>query len=297
MNRREFLKATLATGFYFAACRIFPDALRDAYDVGIVKGTSYEKSTVEAIDLVGGIRKYVKPGDIVVVKPNIGFNAPPELKATTDPVVVRTVVHLCFQALASKVYVFDRPVNNPKLTYVNSGIEEAAQSAGAKVLYVNDVSKKLYPGIRIGGAHWLKETTVNRYILESDVLINLPVAKNHSSAELTVGMKNLMGITGDQRSKWHWELHEAISDINLGVKSHLTVIDATNIMVKNGPTGGRPDYLKRLDTIIASPDVVSADAVAAGLFGKDPARIGYIALGQKKGIGKLEGFISKSVQI
>jgi uncharacterized protein (DUF362 family) len=297
MNRRDFLKATLATGLYFAARRVFPDTLGDTYDVGIATGSDYERAALEAINLVGGIRAYVKPGDIVVVKPNIGFNSPPALKANTDPLVVRTVVHLCFQALASKVYVFDRPVNNPRLTYVSSGIEEAAESAGAKVLYVDDVSKKLYPAVSIRDAHWLKETTVNRYVLESDVLINLPVAKTHSSAGLTIGMKNLMGISGDQRSKWHWELHEAISDINLGVKSHLTVVDATSIMVKNGPTGGRADYLKRLDTIIASSNVVSADAVAAGLFGRDPARIGYLALGQEKGIGRLEGFTSKTTRV
>jgi uncharacterized protein (DUF362 family) len=276
---------------------MFPQTLEDNYDVGIAIGSDYEKATMEAIRLVGGIRKYVKPGDIVVVKPNIGFNSPPELKANTDPLIVQTVVHLCFQALASKVYVFDRSVNNPKLTYTTSGIAAAAKSAGAKTLYVNDVSKKLYPAVTIDGAQFLKETKVNRYILESDVLINVPVAKSHSSAGLTIGMKNLMGISGDARSKWHWELHEAISDINLGVRSHLTVVDATNIMFKNGPTGGSPNYLRRHDTVIASSNVVSADAVSAGLFGKMPGSIGYLVRAQEKGIGKLAGFTSQKVSV
>ena len=297
MKRRDFLKAAFSTGFYLAARRIFPETLEDTYDLGIAVGTDYEKATMEAIRLVGGIRKYVKPGDVVVVKPNIGFNSPPELKANTDPVIVRTVVHLCFQALASKVYVFDRALNNPKLTYTTSGIADAAKSAGAKPLYVNEVTKKLYPAVIIEGARFLKETTVNRYILESDVLINVPVAKSHSSAGLTIGMKNLMGITGDVRSKWHWKLHEAISDINLGVRSHLTVVDATNIMYKNGPTGGSPNYLKRFDTVIASSNVVSADAAAAGLFGKIPGTINYLVLAQKKGVGTLEGFTSKKISI
>jgi uncharacterized protein (DUF362 family) len=297
MKRRDFLKATFATGFYFAARRIFPENLGDEYEVGIAVGTDYEKATVEAVSLVGGIRKYVKPGDVVVVKPNIGFNSRPELKANTDPVIVRTVVHLCFQALASKVYVFDRAVNNPKLTYTTSGIADAAKSAGAKVFYVNEVTRKLYPAVTIEGARFLRETTVNRYILESDVLINVPVAKSHSSAGLTLGMKNLMGITGDARSKWHWELHEAISDINLGVKSHLTVVDATNIMFRNGPTGGRPSYLRQLDTVIASSNVVSADSVATGLFGKTPGDIGYLSLAQQKGVGKLDSFTLKKISI
>ena len=102
MNRRDFLKTTAGAGLYLAARKLFPEGA-GAYDVGIVKSTDYERAVTEAIALVGGIREYVKPGDIVVVKPNIAFNRPASLKATTDPVIVRTVVHLCFQAQASKV--------------------------------------------------------------------------------------------------------------------------------------------------------------------------------------------------
>jgi uncharacterized protein (DUF362 family) len=293
MNRRDFLKAAFGTAVYFAATKVFPADTPPVFDVGIAVGKDYAKSVERAIDLVGGIRKYVKPGSVVVVKPNIGWNSPPELKANTDPIVVRTVVHLCFQALASKVYVFDRTCNNPKLTYVRSGIADAAKSAGASVLFVDDVSDKLYKKIRIQGASFLEETLVNRYILESDVLINVPVAKDHSSARLTIGMKNLMGITGDNRSKWHWELHDAIADINLGVKSHLTVVDATYIMLDNGPTGGSKNDLKRLDTIVASPDVVSADSETSLLFGIAPGKIDYINKAAEKGLGKMDKFTKK----
>jgi uncharacterized protein (DUF362 family) len=294
MTRREFLKAVAGTAFFFTTRSLFSRD-SDNVDLALVKSKNYEKGVEEAIKTIGGINRFVKPGDVVVVKPNMAFNSPPELKANTDPIVVRTVVHLCFQALASKVYVFDRSLSNPKLTYVTSGIAEAAKTAGAKVLFVNDVSNKLYPSVSIKGARFLKETTVNRYILESDVLINVPVAKHHSSAGLSMGMKNLMGITGDNRSKWHWELHEAISDINLGVRSTLTVVDATNIMIRNGPTGGSKNYLRRLDTVIASSNVLTADAVTAGLFGIDPHKIAYIDLGSKKGIGRIEGFPSKKI--
>jgi uncharacterized protein (DUF362 family) len=295
MKRRDFIKAAVATTLYFSVQKVFPDERSKEYTVGIARGDNYEKSVEEAINLVGGIRTYVKPGDIVVVKPNIAWNSPPELKANTDPVIVRTVVHLCFQALAAKVYVFDRTCNNPKLCYVNSGIVEAAESAGAKVLDVNSVSKKLYRDITIKDAQALKETSVNKYVLESDVFINVPVAKHHSSAGLTIGMKNLMGITGDNRSRWHWKLHESISDINMAVTSHLTIVDATNIMLRNGPTGGRKDDLKRLDTIVASSNVVSADAETAGFFGVSPDKIEYIALAPVKGIGKIEGYSKKTV--
>ena len=297
MKRRDFLKAVLGTSLYFAVRKAFPDQVEDGYEVGVVKGIDYARSVAEAITLVGGIHRYVKPGDIVVVKPNIAWNSTPELKANTDPVIVRTIVHLCFQALASKVYVFDRTCNNPKLTYVNSGIAEAAEAAGAKVLYVNDVNAKMYKTITVRDASHLKETSVNRLVLESDVLINVPVAKDHSSAGLTIGMKNLMGITGDNRSRWHWQLHDAISDINMAVKSHLTVVDATNIMLKNGPTGGSSSYLKRMDTIIASSNVVSADAETTPLFDMKPKSIGYISRAVQKGIGKIEGYSRKSLTL
>lgn len=297
MKRRDFFKALIGAGLYLSARRLFPEETTGSYEVGRVAGADHESAVREAVQLVGGINRFVKPGDIVVVKPNIAWNSPPHLKANTDPVIVRTVVHLCFTALASKVYVFDRSCNNPKLTYVSSGIEKAAKEAGAKVLFVNDVTPKLYPEIAIEGASFLKKTTVNRYILESDVLINVPVAKHHSSADLTIGMKNLMGITGDNRSRWHWELHEAISDINIAVRSHLTIVDATNIMTTHGPTGGKSEYLKRLDTIIASPDVVSADAETTTLFGMNPDHIKYIVLANRKGVGKIKGYSRKTLNI
>jgi uncharacterized protein (DUF362 family) len=297
MKRRDFLKAAFGTALYFTAKKVFPIETAPKFDVGVAVGKDYAKSVEKAIELVGGIRNYVKPGSVVVVKPNIAWNSTPELKATTDPLIVRTVVHLCFQALASKVYVFDRTCNNPKITYVRSGIADAAKSAGASVQFVDEVNDKLYKKIRIQGGSFLDETLVNRFILESDVLINVPVAKDHSSAGLTIGMKNLMGITGDNRSRWHWKLHDAIADINAGVKSHLTVVDATYIMLDNGPTGGSRDSLKRLDTILASPDVVSVDAETSLLFGIPPGKIEYIKKAAAKGIGKMSNYTKKVVNV
>lgn len=293
MTRREFLKAAFGTLLFYATRHLAVGKSSQNYEVGIAVNKNYEKAVETAINLIGGIRKYVKPGDIVVVKPNIGWNSLPEYKADTDPVIVRTVVHLCYMALASKVYVFDRTCNNPKLAYHNSGIAEAAKEAGARVLYVNRVTDKLYKQIDIKNGTFLKKTLINKYVLKADVFINLPVAKSHSAAGLTIGMKNLMGITGDNRSKWHWDLHNAISDVNIAVKTNLLVVDATNIMFKNGPTGGSLNYLKKLDTVIASNNVLCGDAEAAKLFGINPADIGYMTLGQKKGVGILNGYAVK----
>jgi uncharacterized protein (DUF362 family) len=233
---------------------------------------------------------------VVVVKPNIGWNSPPEVKATTDPLVVRTLVHLCFQAGASRVVVFDRSVSNPRLAYVTSGIQKAAEEAGARMLQVDDVAdRKLYPRVTIADAYFLTESLVNRYALECDTFVNVPIAKNHGEAVLTLAMKNLMGITGDQRGKWHWQLDDAIVDINRRVRSGLTLIDASSIMLRGGPTGGSPSNLKRLDSFIASSNVVSADAEAAKLFGRTAADIAYLSKAEKTGLGRTSGYTVRRV--
>jgi len=297
MNRRDFLKTAAIASFGLAARRLLPLDTGSGVQVGVVRSTEIEAAVTRAVELVGGIGRYVGRGDVVAVKPNIAFNSPPQYKATTDPLVVRTIVDLCYQAGASKVYVFDRTVSNPRLSYVTSGIQQAAEEAGAKVLQVGEVSSKLYKRIVVADGVYLKETLVNRYILESDVFINLPVAKTHSTAGLTIGMKNLMGISGDNRSRWHWEIHQAISDINMAVKSDLTVVDATAIMTQRGPTGGSLSYLEDKDTIIASSGVAQADAEAATLFGKKPEDLGYLRLAEQKGLGSITSYSRKEISL
>jgi uncharacterized protein (DUF362 family) len=286
-----------AASLGLAARRLAALDIGTGAEVGVVRSTNIEAAVKKAVELVGGIKSYVGRGDVVAVKPNIAFNSPPKYKATTDPLVVRTIVDLCYQAGASKVYVFDRTISNPKLSYVTSGIQRAAEEAGAKVLYVDDVNPRLYKKIPVDGGVYLKETLVNKYILESDAFINLPVAKQHSAAGLTIGMKNLMGITGDNRSRWHWDLHQAISDINMAVKSDLTVVDAIAIMTRRGPTGGSLSYLEDTDTIIASPGVAQADAETSLLFGMKPEDLGYLRLAEEKGLGSVGSYSRKKISL
>ncbi len=284
------MRLTLGAAAYVAAApRLFSLDL-DAYDVGIAVDADYERAVRRAVDLVGGIRRFVKPGSTVTVKPNIGWNSTPELHANTHPVVVRTVVALCFEAGASRVYVFDRSVNNSELTYVTSGIAAAARQAGATVEQARRVDASWYKSVKVPGGSYLKESLVYKRALECDAFINVPVAKHHSSSGLTMGMKNMMGVTGDDRSRWHWQLHQAICDINLAVRSTLTVTDATWIMKHGGPTGGSLSFLERKDTIIASSNVVYADAEAAALFGAQPASIGHLKLAEAGGLGRLAGY-------
>ncbi len=290
MTRRRFLKLAMgAAACAAAAPRLIARGL-DTWDVGVARDADYERAVRRAVELAGGIRSFVKRGDTVTVKPNIGWNSPPEHHACTHPVVVRTVIALCFEAGASRVYVFDRPVNNPELTYVTSGIAAAAREAGARVEQPGRIDESRYRKVKVTGGSYLKETLVAKRLLESDVMINVPVAKQHSSSGLTIGMKNLMGVTGDDRSRWHWQLHEAIADINLAVRSHLTVVDATWIMRSGGPTGGSSSFLERKDTVIASGNVVCADAEAAALFGVRPSAIAHLRLAEERGMGRLSGY-------
>jgi uncharacterized protein (DUF362 family) len=289
MTRREFLKLAAGATAMAAAQRLFPHDL-DTYDVGVAVDADYERAVRKAVALVGGIGRFVKTGATVTVKPNIGWNSTPEMHACTHPVVVRTVVALCFEAGASRVYVFDRAVNNPELTYVSSGIAAAAKQAGARVEQATHIDATWYKKIPVPGGTHLKESLVFKRVVESDVMINVPVAKHHSSSGLTLGMKNLMGVTGDDRNRWHWKLHEAIADINTAVRSHLTVIDATWIMRRGGPTGGSLAFLERKDMVIASSNVVSADAEAAALFDVQPASIGHLKLAEARGLGRLSGY-------
>ena len=297
MNRREFLTTAAIASLALASRRLLALDAASGAEVGVVRSTDVEAAVEKAVELVGGIGRFVGRGDVVVVKPNIAFNSPPEYKATTDPVVVRTMVDLCFRAGASKVYVFDRPVSNPRLSYVTSGIERAAEEAGARVLYVDEINSKVYKKIVVQDGVYLKETLVNRYVLESDAFINLPVAKTHSTAGLTIGMKNLMGISGDNRSRWHWDIHQAISDINMAVSSDLTVVDATAIMTRRGPTGGSLSYLEDTDTIIASAGVAQADAETCLLFGKKPDELGYLRLAEQKGLGSISGYSRREISL
>ena len=194
--------------------------------------------------------------------------------------------------------MFDRSVSNSHLAYVTSGIQKAAEEAGAKVFQVdNTTDTKLYPLITIPDAYYLKSSLVNRYALECDTFVNLPIAKTHGMAGLTLSLKNLMGISGDQRGRWHWQLDDAIADINRVVHSRLTLIDASAIMLRGGPTGGDPADLKRLDTFIASSNPVSADVEAAKLFGRSPTDLPYVGRAEKAGVGKASGYIVRKIGV
>lgn len=284
MNRRDFMKDLALGGVFF---RFGPSLLGQAKtqpDMAMVTGESPAAITTEALAALGGMRRFVAKGDKVMIKPNIGWDRTPELAATTNPEVIKTLVELCLDAGAKEVTVMDNTTNQAQRCYARSGIAEAAKAGGAKVPFVNEYRLKK---MALQG-EWLKEWEVFTDFVEADKLINVPIAKHHSLSLLTMGMKNWLGAIGGARNQLHQKLDEAMVDLAAFFKPQLTVLDAYRILTRNGPQGGRTSDVKLQKTVIASVDPVAADTVGAGFFGLGPNELVYLGIAQRRGLGQTD---------
>lgn len=253
----------------------------------VSRGGDPAEITRRAIAALGGIERFVKPGANVIVKPNI-CNAyhGPEYASTTNPNVVAAIVALCLGAGAQRVRVMDFPfAGSPQASYETSGIAAAVVAAGGQMEIMNRLK---FRETAIPQGKKLRSSNIYGDILDADVVINIPIAKNHGAAGLTLGMKNLMGVIQDRNTLHAWGLHQCIADLNTAIRPQLTVVDAYRMLMANGPTGGNLDDVKQANTVIASADGVAADAYAATLFGIQPAEIGYIKLGAELGLGTMD---------
>jgi uncharacterized protein (DUF362 family) len=290
MDRRKFLKCVAVTGCGLALgenlyCLRFSESA-EKYDLIVAHGNGKSPSSITktAIDAFGGIRKFISRGDIVIIKPNIGWDRLPEQAANTNPEVVATVVKLCFEAGARKVKVFDRTVNDPRRCYKQSGIASAVSALGAELSYIDD---RRFSDISIKGQA-LKSWPLYRDVFEADKIINIPIAKHHGLAKLTMAMKNWMGIMGGERGRIHQKIGESLADICLVVKPTLTVLDAVRILTANGPQGGNLNDVKRIDTIVVGTDQVAVDSYGATLFGMKGSDLSYVRAGAAIGIGMMD---------
>ena len=235
----------------------------------------------KVFDAAGGVQQFVSKGDVVVIKPNISWARPPHLAATTNPEVLQGVVELCQAAGAKKVRIADNTIEDAKFCFSVSGAAAIAKNTGADLIYP---SSALMREMKLQG-HRLDVWPVFSPLVEADKVINLPVAKDHILSSLTLGMKNWFGAIGGRRGSLHRDIHPNIVDLAQFFKPTITLIDATRIMTRNGPTGGSTSDVAQKNTLILSDDPVAADAKAALLFGKKPQNIGYIRLAQKGGLG------------
>ncbi|HEY3415647.1 MAG TPA: DUF362 domain-containing protein, partial [Armatimonadota bacterium] len=238
-------------------------------DLAVARGGEPEDLVKRALSALGGMERFVKSGQAVVIKPNIcvAYHTY-EYAATTNPWVVAALVKLCLGAGASKVTVMDYPFGGAaQEAYAKSGIQQEVEAAGGSMAFMTSYR---YKSVSLPGAKSLKKADVFEDILNADVLIDVPIAKNHGEATLTLAMKNLMGVVKD-REDMHVSLHKRIADLANFIRPKLTVIDAVRILTRGGPTGGDLNAVQKLDTVIAGADMVAADAYATTLFGMKPA--------------------------
>ena len=235
----------------------------------------------KVFDAAGGLKRFVSRGDVVVIKPNISWARPPHLAATTNPEVLLGVVELCQAAGAKKVRIADNTIEDANFCFTVSKAAAISKKTGAELIYP---SSSLMREMKLQG-HGLDVWPVFLPLVEADKVINLPVAKDHILSNLTLGMKNWFGAIGGSRGSLHQNIHSNIVDLAQFFKPTVTLIDATRIITRNGPSGGSTSDVAKKNTLILSDDPVAADAKAALLFGRRPQNIGYIRLAKKWGLG------------
>ncbi|MCM8768269.1 MAG: DUF362 domain-containing protein [Candidatus Omnitrophica bacterium] len=286
MGRREFIKRAVFSlaGFGLVGrLKWISRGLAEAEEkteIVSVTDASEEKAAYRAIEMLGGMGKFVKKGQRVVIKPNIAWNRTVDQAANTHPEVVKALVKLCLQAGAREVIVIDNTCNPWNMTYVTSGIEAAVKEAGGTMKPPVSFKK-----VNLGSSQVLKEAEILEEVASADVLINVPVVKVHGSqAKVTISMKNLMGVVKDRGFFHRTDLNRCIAEIAAFIKPALTVLDATRILLTRGPQG--PGEVKILKTVVAGTDFVALDAFGATLLGVKPETVGHIQIAAEMGLGQ-----------
>jgi uncharacterized protein (DUF362 family) len=293
MNRRDFLRNSAGFGIlsgtafslrkYDELWAAETEGFQLPYDLVAVKGGEAAAMFDKGIASLGGMKQFVKANQTVVIKPNIGWDVPPERAGNTNPELVARIVEQCKMAGAKSVYVFDNTLGEATRCYELSGIENAVKKAGGTM--VSGKSESYYHPVTIPKGKRLKETKVHELILESDVFINVPVLKNHGGTTLSISMKNLMGVVWDRRF-WHSnDLHQCIADFPTFRKPDLNVVDAYRVLKRNGPRGVSVADVVMMKYQLITKDIVAADAAAAKVFGIEPKQVSYIGLAEQAGVG------------
>jgi uncharacterized protein (DUF362 family) len=236
-----------------------------------------------AVEALGGMKRFVSRGDVVVVKPNIGWDRLPVHAANTSPDVVGAVIQLAFEAGAKKVTVADGSCNDPNRCFQRSGIWRKAYSLGAEVVLP---AEHRFRTTRMKG-EVLDEWPIFTTLVDADKVINVPVAKHHNLAKYTAAMKNWYGVLGGRRNRLHQNIDTSIADLATFMRPSLVVVDAMRVLVRNGPQGGNIDDTKVMNTIIATVDQVAADAFGCTLIGQHRDNVPYLKMGHERGLGTM----------
>lgn len=292
LTRREFLEASAvgaagAAGALSLGGPLFAQAAAGV-NVWLVRGGDSPAALVDkALELMGGMGKFIKKDETVLVKPNIGFDRKPEFAASTNPEVFGAIVRHCLKAGAKEVRVFDNTCNNDRRCAESSGIKAATAAAGGKFDFINP---RRFKTTKIVGATRLKEWDIYPDALSVDAIINVPIAKQHGISMVTLCLKNWMGLVGGKRGEMHQAMPESLCDLHrvFGPKTRLYMIDAWRTLLRNGPSGGRLEDVKETKTLIASTDPIACEAVAMSLFKGKPEKVPTIVAGHKAGFGEMD---------
>jgi uncharacterized protein (DUF362 family) len=310
VSRREMLLRLSATGASLAAVGLVGRAAHDrgGYDVSHARGErqirdfatasrlsepkfAIAKSTQDiellvrrAVNALGGMKRFISRGDIVAIKPNIGWDRLPVHAANTNPLVVAELVRLVMDAGAKQVVVTDASCNEPNRCFQRSGIWRAAHAVGASVILP---AAHRFRDLRLRG-DVLDIWPIYTPLVEADKVINVPVAKHHNLSKFTGGMKNWYGLLGGRRNRLHQNINVSIADLATFMRPTLTVLDATRVLLRNGPQGGNIDDAKDVYQVIASLDPVAADAYGATLIGVQPGSVDYLRLATERGLGSAD---------
>ncbi|MBI5206256.1 MAG: DUF362 domain-containing protein [Candidatus Firestonebacteria bacterium] len=256
--------------------------------ISVAKKGPPGKLVRDAINALGGIKKFINQGEEVVLKPNISWDRTPELAANTNPMVLREVILLCLEANAKKIKIIDRPCNDPERSYVSSGAFKVVEEINDSKVELLQMDPRKFKIINIPGATHLKKWHFYEDFLNADKIISIPIAKHHSSTEITMSFKNTMGMVGGQRSLLHENIHHNLVDLNRVLIPSLIILDAIRIITRNGPQGGDIKDTKITNTVIAGTDRVSIDAYGATLFNKKGTDLDYLRYAYEAGMGEID---------
>lgn len=254
--------------------------------VALVRGAERDRTVAAALNALGGMARFVRPGDRVVLKVNAAFAAPPMLGATTHPELVTHVCRLCFEAGAASVVVTDNPINDPAACFALSGIDAAARAAGARVVLP---ARERFEPYSLPGARLIHRWPVlTAPLRRADKVIGLAPVKDHHRSGASMTLKNWYGLLGGRRNIFHQQIHAIIAELAMLIKPTLVILDGTRSMIQNGPTGGSLDDLKPTETLIAGTDPVAVDTAGAELLGKGPADLPYLGMAARAGAGTVD---------
>ncbi len=310
ISRREFLGRCTRAGLTVAAAGALgigfydsqpPDALSEAAatvqipdfsiadmhgKICIARGTDRAAAVQQAFAALGGMKTFVKPGERVLLKVNAAFASPPTLGATSHPDLVAAVVRLSLEAGASRVIVTDNPINDPASCFALTGIDAAARQAGAEVVIPRE---SLFERFSVTGGRLIRDWPVlYAPLARVDRVIGVAPVKDHHRSGASMTLKNWYGLLGGRRNIFHQDIHTIIQELAIMIRPTVVVLDGTQSMMTNGPTGGSLSDLKPTGTLIVSTDPVAADAVGATLLGRTAADMPFIAKAESVGAGKAD---------